>query len=108
MQGNPKGLPCFLVEKPILQIKVHKNKSFGQAFSKACGVKGQSPCRDSQIAKFFILTKDQEGREHLSRGSPKKFDFVQSDNSGKIFSTELGVTEHFGSAFLLIYVAIYW
>jgi len=36
-------------------------KSFAQAFSKACGVKGQSPCRPPQWAKlpyrpFFLRT----------------------------------------------------
>ena len=77
------GCLVLLVEKPILQIKVHKNKSFGQAFSKACGVKGRSPCRTPQSAKSFILTKDQEGSQNNPvdcfgvgnpiKGFPKKF-----------------------------------
>ena len=41
-------------------------KSFGQAFSKACGVKGRSPCRTPQSAKSFILTEDQEGSQNNS------------------------------------------
>ena len=45
-------------------MKLHESKSLGQAFSKACGVKGQSPCRSPQTAKTFILTKDQEGSQN--------------------------------------------
>ena len=72
--------------KSFLQIKVHKNKSFRPPFSKGGGFQRQSLGRSPQTAKSLILTRDQEGEGNTYQGvPPKKFDFVQSDNSGVLF-----------------------
>ena len=59
---------CFtktqLVEKPISQIKVHKNKSFRPPFSKGGGFQRQSLGRSPQTAKSLIFTRDQEGSQN--------------------------------------------
>ena len=91
---------CFtktqLVEKPISQIKVHKNKSFRPPFSKGGGFQRQSLGRSPLNCEISYTYKRSGGEPKQSGGlfwrgepyqgvPPKKFDFVQSDNSGVLF-----------------------
>ncbi|MDD6012975.1 MAG: hypothetical protein PUC33_09080 [Oscillospiraceae bacterium] len=92
------------------------NKSFAQAFSKACGVKGQSPCRASQSAKCLSLkmnnfangkrknTSTSAGREALKKFWENFFGTVGNPRrgfpgeKGSYFYIIDGVFRHGGAA----------